>query len=231
MKRLKGAIACLSLAFSVAWVTAAGAAGGGEAVSSDEALQRLMEGNKRFLASQMTACQRTTRETVQKLSTGQQPYAVILSCSDSRVPPELIFDVTLGDIFAVRVAGNVPDQIVLGSVEYAVEHLGSPLVMVLGHERCGAVTAAFEARGKPEGNIGTVIKTITPAVTKAKQTAKGKSIPDQIEAAIDFNISLTAGNLTRHSRIIKRLVQERKVKIVEAKYDLDDGKVNLFTGK
>ncbi len=214
------------------WVPAAIAAGGGATgVSADEALQKLMEGNNRFTGSQMTACQQATKETVQKLSTGQKPYAVILSCSDSRVPPELIFDQMLGEIFVVRVAGNVPDPVVLGSIEYAVEHIGSPLIMVLGHGRCGAVTAAFDARGKPEGNVGAIIKIIAPAVTKAKQTAKGKSKAEQVETAIDTNISLVAENLTRQSSVVKHLVKEGKVKIIKAKYDLDDGKVSLFDGK
>ena len=198
-------------------------------MNSDEALQNLMEGNRRFVASQMTACQRTTHETVRKLSNEQKPYAAILSCSDSRVPPELIFDVTLGEIFVVRVAGNVPHRVVIGSIEYAVEYLGIPLIMVLGHERCGAVTAVFEACGKPEGNIGAIVKMIAPSVTKAKQASKGKPIAEQVEAAIDLNISLAAENLTRHSRIIAHLIEERKVKIIKAKYDLDNGKVNLFT--
>jgi len=115
------------------------------------------------------------------------------SCSDSRVPPEIIFDKGLGEIFVVRVAGNVLDPVVLGSIEYAAEHLGSPLVMVLGHERCGAVTAAVDAKGKPEGNIGAIIKNIAPAVKQAKNEYKGKDKAELVETAINDNAKTSCG--------------------------------------
>jgi carbonic anhydrase len=204
------------------------AASSGVGVSADEALKRLMDGNKRYAEGKMTACQQTTKETRDALSKGQNPYAIILSCSDSRVPPEIIFDKTFGEIFVVRVAGNVPDPIVLGSIEYAAEHIGSPLIMILGHERCGAVIATVDARGKPEGNIGAIIKTITPAVKKAKQEKKENSKEELVEKAIDYNIHLAAGNIIKQSPIIKHLVKAGKVKIVKAKYDLDEGKVTLY---
>jgi carbonic anhydrase len=209
----------------ITWGAFALASGVGVNVSADEALKRLMDGNKRYTESKMTACQQTTRET---LSSGQKPYAIILSCSDSRVPPEIIFDKTFGEIFVIRVAGNVPDPVVLGSIEYAAEHIGSPLIMVLGHERCGAVIASVDATGKPEGNIGAIIKTITPAVKKAKQAAKGKSKEELVEKAVDYNIHLAAENIVKQSPVIKHLVNEGKVMIVKAKYDLDEGKVSLF---
>ena len=212
----------------LAWGAFALAAGSGVDVSADEALKRLMDGNKRYAEGKMTACQQTTKETRNTLSKGQKPYAIILSCSDSRVPPEIIFDKTFGEIFVVRVAGNVPDPIVLGSIEYAAEHIGSPLIMVLGHERCGAVIASVDAHGKPEGNIGAIIKTITPAVKKAKQEAKVKSKEELVEKAVDYNIHLAAENIIKQSPIIKHLVKEGKMKIVKAKYDLDEGKVTLY---
>ena len=113
------------------------------------------------------------------LSKSQKPYAIILSCSDSRVPPELIFDKGLGEVFVVRVAGNIPDPVVLGSIEYAAEHLGSPLVMVLGHERCGAVTATVDSKGKTTGsaNIDAIVKAIEPNMklaTKDCDACKGE---------------------------------------------------------
>lgn len=212
----------------VAWGAFALAAGSGVDVSADEALKRLMDGNKRYAEGKMTACQQTTKATRDTLSKGQKPYAIILSCSDSRVPPEIIFDKTFGEIFVVRVAGNVPDPIVLGSIEYAAEHIGSPLIMVLGHERCGAVIASVNAHGKPEGNIGAIIKTIAPAVKKARQEAKGKSNEELVEKAVDHNIHLAAENIIKQSPVIKHLVKEGKVKIVKAKYDLNDGKVTLY---
>jgi len=216
----------------VAWAgLVIAASDGGVGVTAGEALQKLVQGNKRYVELQMTGCTQTTKETIESLSKGQKPYAIILSCSDSRVPPEIIFDTTLGEIFVVRVAGNIPDPVVLGSIEYAAEHLGSPLVMVLGHERCGAVAAALDARGKPEGNIGAIIKTITPAVRKAKQTAKSKPKDELLEAAIDNNIRLAADNLTRQSAVIRHLVKEGKLKIVKARYHLDDGTVILLDSK
>nr|WP_041970718.1 carbonic anhydrase [Geobacter sp. OR-1] len=212
----------------VALTAAVAFASGALVMSADEALTGLMDGNKRYVANQMSGqklCDLPTREALAK---GQKPYAIILSCSDSRVPPEIIFDKGLGEIFVVRVAGNIPDPVILGSIEYAAEHLGSPLIMVLGHERCGAVTAAVDAKGKPEGNIGAIIRTITPAVKQARKEAAGKSKPELVEVAIDDNVKLVAAALTRQSKVIKHLVAEGKVKIVSAKYDLDDGTVTLL---
>jgi carbonic anhydrase len=207
--------------------TCALAADKGVGVSADEALGRLMDGNRRYVEQKMGACGRTTREIRTALVKDQKPYAVILSCSDSRVPPEIIFDQTLGEIFVIRVAGNVPDPVVLGSIEYAVEHIGSPLIMVLGHERCGAVTAAVEAHGNGGGNIGAIVGKIVPAVRIAGQEAKGKSNEELVEKAVDHNIRLTAENIIRHSPLIAERIIQGKVKIVKAKYDLDDGTVVL----
>jgi carbonic anhydrase len=221
--------ALLILVAIVAWAAASAAGPGATAgLSSDEALKRLMEGNQRFLESRMLLCGQATTGAVKALSGGQKPFAIILSCSDSRVAPEIIFDQTLGDIFVVRVAGNVADPVALGSIEYAAEHFGSPLIMVLGHKRCGAVSAAFDARGAPGGNLGSIITLIAPAVARAKKAAKGKPKAEQVETAINDNISLTAERLIRQSSVIRRLVREGKVKIVKAKYDLDDGKVGLL---
>ncbi len=200
----------------------------GPGITPDEALQKLMDGNRNYVEQKMTGQKMCSLGVRESLAKGQKPYAVILSCSDSRVPPEVIFDKGLGEIFVIRVAGNVPDPIVLGSIEYAAEHLGSPLVMVLGHERCGAVTATVEAKGEPEGNIGAIVRTIAPAATKAKKEYKGKDKAQLIETAIDDNIRLVEVNLTKQSTVLRHLVKEGKLKIVAAKYDLDDGKVTLM---
>jgi carbonic anhydrase len=213
-------------------------ASSGVGVTADEALKRLMDGNARFVESKMTTgalCDVTARE---KLAKGQKPYAIVLSCSDSRVPPELIFDQGLGEIFVVRDAGNVTDQIVLGSIEYAAEHIGSPLIVVLGHERCGAVTATVDANGKGEGNIGAIVKAIAPSLKKVKgeccKNHKGCDKKDKaklIECVVDMNARMVAANLVKQSKVIAELVKEGKVRIVAAKYDLDDGKVTLFEDK
>jgi carbonic anhydrase len=213
------------------WGTLALGSGDGSGVTADEALQRLLDGNKRYVESKMKACGEANAAAREKLAKTQKPYAIILSCSDSRVPPEIIFDKGLGEIFVVRVAGNVPDPIILGSIEYAAEHLGSPLVMVLGHERCGAVTAAVDAKGKPEGNIGAIIKAIAPAVKQARTEYKGKEKAELVETAINDNVKLVAANLTKQSSVLEHFVKDGKVKIVAAKYDLDDGKVTLLDTK
>jgi carbonic anhydrase len=213
--------------------------GSGTGVSPDEALQKLMDGNKHYVENKMTSAAMSDAATRTSLAKSQKPYAVILTCSDSRVPPEIIFDKGLGELFVVRVAGNIPDPVVIGSIEYAVEHLGSPLVMVLGHERCGAVTATVDSKGKSTGssNIDAIVKAIKPNV---KSAAKGcEACKDQkkcaesnksefVECVIDANAKTTAEALIQSSSILKHLAEEKKIKIVAAKYDLDDGVVTLF---
>jgi carbonic anhydrase len=197
-------------------------------ISADDALKKLMDGNLHFIENQLTIKESSGPGTRQALASGQMPYAIILSCSDSRVPPEIIFDKGLGEIFVVRVAGNIPDPIILGSIEYAAEHFGSPLIMVLGHKRCGAVTAAVESQGLPHGNIGAIIKAILPAVKQARKDAGGVGKSDLVESAIDENIKLVAKSLILQSAVIRSLADAGKIKIVCAKYDLDDGKVRLL---
>ena len=200
----------------------------GSGISTDEALKKLMDGNLRFVANQLTIKDSSGPGTRQALAAGQRPYAIILSCSDSRVPPEIIFDKGLGEIFVVRVAGNIPDPVILGSIEYATEHFGSPIIVVLGHKRCGAVTAAVESQGHPHGNIGAIITTIAPAVEQARKDAPGASKSDLVESAIDYNIKLVAKSLLKQSPVIRSLAEAGKVKIISAKYDLDDGTVRIL---
>lgn len=212
----------------------------GPSVSPDEALQKLMDGNKHYVENKLTNAAMSNSTTRTSLAKSQKPYAIILTCSDSRVPPEIIFDKGLGEIFVVRVAGNIPDPVVLGSIEYAAEHLGSPLVMVLGHERCGAVTATVDSKGKTTGsaNIDAIVKAIEPNMklaTKDCDACKGEKKcletkkSEFVECVIDANVKTVAANLlTKKSKILKHLVNEKKIKIVAAKYDLDDGMVALF---
>jgi carbonic anhydrase len=191
---------------------------------ADETLKKLMDGNQHF-ASGQPAQKDIGAVRRAELVKGQSPSVVVLSCSDSRVPPELIFDQGLGDIFVVRVAGNVADPVALGSIEYAVEHIHVPLIIVMGHDRCGAVTATIDG-GKPEGNIRAIVRKIAPAVRRAKTT--GKKGDDLLEAAVIENAWNVMTALTRESKIIKHLVDENKLKIVAAKYSLQTGKVELL---
>jgi carbonic anhydrase len=199
-----------------------------QSIGADEALKKLMDGNASYVSNRLTLQSSSGAETRRALAKGQQPYAIILSCSDSRVPPEIIFDKGLGEIFVVRVAGNVPDPIIIGSVEYAVEHLGSPLIMVLGHGRCGAVQAAVEAGHEQQGNIGAIINKILPAVRQAEKKTGSADKSRLVETAVEMNAQLTAKALTEQSSLIRSLVDSGKLKIVAAKYDLDDGTVKLL---
>ncbi len=223
MFRVKNVLTTIAAAALFIYSGIVFASSAGPGISPDEALKKLIDGNNRFVQSaQAQKDIGNNRRT--ELTKGQHPFAVILSCSDSRVPPEHIFDQGLGDIFVVRVAGNVADSIELGSVEYAAEHLGVPLILVLGHQSCGAVKATVDG-GKPEGNIESIVKKIAPAVKKARETVKEKD--KLLDAAILENTKSTAKTLTKKSSIIKHLVEEKKVKIAAGVYNMATGKVEL----
>ncbi|WP_328350062.1 carbonic anhydrase [Mycobacterium sp. NBC_00419] len=190
----------------------------------DEALQRLREGNMRFAGSQMVHPDQGAATRV-RLSEAQSPFAVVLSCSDSRLPPEVIFDQGLGDLFVVRVAGNIVDPAGLGSIEYAVGHLGTPLIVVLGHENCGAVSATLEALQppfeQPHGAVESLITAITPAVAVA-ETRPGNLLQNAILA----NIEQSRDQITQSHELEKPLASGA-LKVVTGFYDLGDGVVTL----
>ena len=185
-------------------------------VSADSALAKLKEGNLRFASSEVSqskpiAARRA--ETAQE----QHPFAIILGCADSRTAPELIFDQNLGDLFVIRTAGNLVDDHALGSIEYAVAHLGARLVVVLGHQRCGAVKAALESDHAP-GHIESLVRDIQPAV----KAAKGKP-GDPLSAAVTENARHVAAQI-KAKAALGDLAKE--VRIVSAVYDLDTGKID-----
>lgn len=192
-------------------------------VSADDALHQLSTGDKRFVAGKSEephgAALVERRHTLAK---DQKPFAVIVSCSDSRVPPELVFDVTLGDIFVVRTAGEVVDSVALGSIEYAVEHLGTRLIVVMGHQRCGAVSAAVSG-ATDTGDIPNVLKAILPAVEETKGQPG-----DPIDNAVRADARDIAKRLQNAGPIIAPLVQKGEVKIVAAYYSLDTGEVEFL---
>ncbi len=190
-----------------------------------QAIQLLADGNKRFIANNILKKDLSSQKRAE-LSKGQKPFAVILTCSDSRVPPELIFDQGLGDIFVIRTAGNIVDQISLGSIEYGVEHLNAPLLLVLGHEHCGAVQATVDG-GEAPGNIKALINKIKPSVEKAKAGgACGNTLYEQAE---DENIFATIVDIEK-STIVEHLVAGGKLKVIGAKYKLTTGEVVFFPG-
>lgn len=188
--------------------------------SAAEVWNNLMAGNRRFVAGKPQA--RDLVSLRQKLVSGQSPEAIVLSCSDSRVGPELIFDQSLGEIFVVRTAGNVADAVALGSIEYAVEHLHSPLLVVLGHQKCGAVNAACSGEKMPSPNLDAIVEKISPAVNQAKSYAKSD---DLVESAIKENVHQSASDLSKNSEIIRHAIKSGKLTVIEAEYELDTGRV------
>ena len=190
------------------------------AVSGDKALQKLMDGNNRYVSAQTSHPNQTPARRTE-ITGGQHPFAIIVGCSDSRVPPEIIFDQGLGDLFVVRLAGHVLSDEALGSIEYALEHLGTRLIMVLGHDNCGAVTAAVKGGDIP-GHIGSIVKAIAPAVKKAKNQPG-----DLLENAIRENVAMVVDQLRSSSPLLAHLVKDGILKIIGAYYRLDDGKVTL----
>jgi carbonic anhydrase len=188
--------------------------------SADSALRILIEGNGRFVSEKMKHS-RQSMEWRAEAAKGQHPVTVVLSCSDSRVPPEIIFDQGLGDLFVVRTAGEVVREVELGSIEYAVEHLHTPLIVVLGHKRCGAVEAAVKG-GHAPGNIASLVELIRPSVEEAKKQ-KG----DVVDNAVRINVRMVAEKI-KGSEIIARFVKEKGVRIAQAYYDLDDGTVTIM---
>lgn len=189
--------------------------------SGEEALQTLMAGNMRYVGTKLTHPNQSAERRAE-VAQGQHPFAVILGCSDSRVPPELIFDQGLGDLFVIRVAGNSANDVVLGSIEYAAEHLGVRLVMVLGHERCGAVEAAVKA-GEVAGHIASVVEAIVPAVERIKGRPG-----DPVDHAVRANVELVVTQLKSSAPVLAALVQAGRLKIVGARYDLESGWVDLI---
>jgi carbonic anhydrase len=186
----------------------------------DAALKRLRDGNQRFVQHQpLYPDQSLTR--LQEIAHAQHPFATILSCADSRVPAEIIFDQGLGDLFDVRIAGNVVTPEALGSIEYAVVLLGTPLLVVLGHERCGAVTAAVQDEPLP-GEIGTFVKHIKPAVDRIKGQAG-----DRVENAVVANVQYQIERLQQTSDLLARRVEAGVLRIVGGRYDLDTGTVTI----
>jgi carbonic anhydrase len=187
--------------------------------------QRLMEGNMRFVQGLFQG--RNLLDLRRTLAQGQQPEAAILSCADSRVPAEIIFDQSLGDLFVVRTAGLVLDPTTIGSLEYAVAHLHVPLLVIKGHEGCGAVTAAVEHPDATEGHMGSIITQISPAVAQARQN--GNSGQDLVEAATDIHLKYLEETLLQVSSIIREAIDASRLEVVVAKYYLHAGQVQPLT--
>lgn len=188
-----------------------------------ESLRLLTEGNARFAAGKpLHPRQGEARRA--EVAPGQHPFAIIISCSDSRVPPEILFDQGIGDLFVVRVAGNVLDDMILGSVGYGASHLGIPLVVVLGHKRCGAVTVAVGGGEVPDYARG-IVDELKPAVDEARKSCKDG---DLVEAASHANVRRVVQMLRKNSPVLARLIRAGELSVVGAYYDLDSGKVEFL---
>jgi carbonic anhydrase len=182
-------------------------------------ISRLEEGNSRFVADKLDG-KLTNSDRRNELTSGQSPEVIVLSCADSRVVPELAFDAGLGELFVIRVAGNVANSSSLASIEYAVAHLKSKLIVVMGHQSCGAVTAAI-AGGDNGPNLNHLLSHVSPAVDSAPEGAS-------VNEVVKLNARLTTQDLVNNSDIIKDAVNAGSVKIVPAYYNLDSGKVDFL---
>ena len=190
-------------------------------LTPDQALERLLQGNQRYVAGKATHPDQTAERRL-GLAKGQAPFAIILTCADSRVAPELFFDQGLGDLFVIRNAGNILDDHVIGSMEYAVEHLHAGLIVVVGHGQCGAVSAAV-AGGEVPGHIRSVTEAIAPALEDAR------NLPgDKVDNAVRANAQRVAGILTHVEPFLKTATKEGHLKIVAARYDLSTGQVEIL---
>ena len=195
------------------------------AISPDAALQRLREGNARFVAGQPIQCD--LRAQVRASAGGQAPFAAVLGCIDSRVPPELVFDQRLGDIFAARVAGNFVNDDILGSLEFATQLAGARLIVVLGHTSCGAIKGACD--DVKMGNLTTLLEKYKPAVaaatTPGEHNSHNHAVVDEVT---ELNIKQTLQKIRTQSPILKALEDEGKIRIVGALYDTSNGKVTWY---
>jgi len=210
--------------FSARYAFAAGAA---TSVTADEAIANLKAGNEKYVsAPQLCAVDLLNQR--QHVAKAQTPWATIITCSDSRLPPELLFGgVGVGELFVARNAGNMVDVATMGTIEYGAEHLGIPLVVVMGHERCGAVSAACEVvekHTKLPGSIGPMINAIVPAA----KAVRGKP-GDFVDNTVRESAKRTAMKVATKSEIISHLITENKVKVLAARYDLDDGRVEFLS--
>jgi carbonic anhydrase len=200
-------------------------------ISAREALKRLREGNDRFVSGARTSDALGCRRS--ELASGQEPFAIVLGCSDSRVPAEIVFDQGLGDLFVIRVAGNIVAPSQIGSVEFAAERFGTPLVVVLGHSRCGVVLAAIEELMRPakqSRNLRSIVDRVRPSVEGLMATEL-RNDPDALIAhAVRANIRVSANHLRHGSEVLEQLIQKTGFLVVGAEYSLENGTVDFFDG-
>ncbi len=201
-------------------------------IPAREALERLREGNRRFVADVRDRDALTSQTRRNELAAGQEPFAIILGCSDSRVPAELVFDQGLGDLFVIRVAGNIVASSQVGSVEFAAARYGTRLVVVLGHSQCGAVLATLEELQQPtenqSRNLRSIVDRVRPSVEALLATELRHDPDALVRLAVRANIRVSANHLRHGSEILEQLIQKNGLRVVGAEYSLDTGLVDFF---
>jgi carbonic anhydrase len=203
-------------------------------ISAQEALERLIEGNRRFVSGVRSSETLPSQTRRSELVAGRQPFAIILGCSDSRVPAELVFDQGLGDLFVIRIAGNIVASSQIGSVEFAAERIGTPLVVVLGHSRCGAISATLEEIMRPTENqsqhLRSIVERVRPSVEPLLATELRHDPEALVRHAVRANVRVSANDLRHRSKILEQLIQDDELLIVGAEYSLETGVVDFFNG-
>lgn len=200
--------------------------------TAQQALEALIEGNRRFVDESGDPESRSVDIRRFRLMREQQPFAVVVGCSDARVPAEIIFDQGLGELFVIRVAGNVIAPSQIGSVEFAIERFGTPLVLVLGHSRCGAVEATLEELERPSDNrspnLRSIVDRVRPALESLLETELRHDREKLVAQAVRANVRIAASQLRHGSQIIENLVASGRLRVVAAEYSLESGVVDFF---
>ena len=203
-------------------------------ISARAALERLREGNRRFVSGTQSSDGFMNQTRRSELADGQEPFAIVLGCSDSRVPAEIVFDQGLGDLFVIRVAGNIVASSQVGSVEFAAERFGTPLVVVLGHSRCGAVLATLEELMRPKDhqsrNLRSIVDRIRPSIETLLVTELRHDSDALVRHAVRANVRVSANHLRHGSEILEQLIQRDRLLVVGAEYSLETGEVEFFDG-
>ena len=201
-------------------------------ISAQDALVRLREGNRRFVANESSASPQLTPSQRLAMTNGQQPFAIVLGCSDSRVPAELVFDQGFGELFVIRVAGNIVAPSQVGSVEFAAARFGTRLVVVMGHSQCGAVTAAVEevlGRTTNESrNLRSIVDRVRPAVETVVSARADHDVEVLISDAVRANVRAAVDHLRHGSQLLEALIQRDGLRVVGAEYSLESGVVTFF---
>ncbi len=203
-------------------------------ISAQDALCRLREGNARFVANSAGRGALDNEKRRYDLIARQTPFAIVLGCSDSRVPAEIVFDQGLGDLFVIRVAGNIVAPSQVGSVEFAAERFGTRLVVVLGHSQCGAVQATLEQLGRPmqeqSRNLQSIVNRIRPCVESLLATGVARDAESLLHQAVRANIRMSTDHLRHGSELLEQLMQTNELLVVGAEYSLETGVVEFFDG-